>query len=504
MRIAIPAVAIVLLVAACGPAQETPSAGAEPTIVSVPRGEITTEIVGATPEQEEVLLQALSGVGDRRIETITVTEAEWAGEPGEVNLDFTPRPRADDDMRTTWEAQMIGEAFALRSRELGLPSVASISVPGMASALGHLDPDPAARTQQRVRVFADRVAKEAGLADVDVREIEILKPLGYAVAVTLQVSDPATFLDRRAPKLFARLGNSPSEFDLRIVDSSGARVAENWNAGSTGSVWVRRDLGGCSPYLVSRPASYDPPPCPVEPDASGELEIETVPPAKVTTKIVGATPKQQTIIEQTLAGLGPTQIDSVHVHQKVDQSWAFATPESVGIDVKFSKVDSFTRWQASIVGDVFGRRSFALGLQPVAFVGVNGDRSALDFSQLPAETRMTRAEAEKSLRTAANIAAAHGASTIRARLFKPDGFAFAIEFKTSKPADFLRNGLPPALEPIEPRGTAGAQVKVVDAGGERVLETGGGVWVREDLVLCSPYGWYGSPSLPEPPPCPVT
>jgi hypothetical protein len=503
MRITLPAVALALLVAGCGSAQETPSTGAEPTIVSVPPEELTTEIVGATPKQEEVLLEALSGVGDRRIETITVAEAKWAGEPGEVSVSFRPRPKAADDMRMTWEAQMIGEAFALRSQELGLPSVASIGVPGMVSAVGPLNPDPAARTEQRVRTFADRVVNEAELADADVRQIEILRPLGYAIAVTLQVSDPATFLDRRAPRLFERLGEPPGEFELSIVDSDGARVAENWNAGSTGSVWVRRDLDGCSPYLVSRPVAYKPPPCLVEPEDSEDPEVETVPPAKLTTTIVGATPKQRTIIEQTLAGLGPTQIDSVHVYQKVDQSLALATPESVGIDVKFRNVDAFTSWQAQVVGYVFGRESLALGLQPVAFVGVNEDRSAgLDFSEDLKERPMTRSEADKALRHSAEIAAAHGAST-RARVFEPSRLAFAIEFRTAKPGEFLRHGLKPALAPIESGGTEGDQVTVVDARGEHVLETGRGVWVRWALRSCAPYAWFGSPSRPEPPPCPV-
>jgi hypothetical protein len=75
MRVVLPAVAVALLVAACGPARET-SAGADPTMVSVPPQEVKTKIVGATPEQKELLLDALSGVGGRRIETITVEEAE--------------------------------------------------------------------------------------------------------------------------------------------------------------------------------------------------------------------------------------------------------------------------------------------------------------------------------------------------------------------------------------------------------------------------------------------
>jgi hypothetical protein len=501
MRITLPAVAVALLVAACGPARET-SAGADPTIVSVPPEELTTEIVGATPKQEEVLLKALLGVGDRRIETITVAEDNWAGKPGDVSVSFRPRPKAADDMRMPWEAQMIGEAFALRSRELGLPSVASIAVPGMASAVGALNPDPVARTEERVSAFADRVVKEAELADAEVRQIEILRPLGYAVAVTLQVSDPATFLDRRALRLFERLGEPPGEFDLSIVDSDGARVAENWNAGSTGSVSVRGDLDGCSPYLVSRPVSHEPPPCPVDSKASDEPEVDTVPPAKLTTTIVGATPKQREIIEQTLAGLGPTKIHSVWVRDKVSQKWVGAAPESVGIDIKYKGTDGFTGWQAWIVANVFGRRSLELGLQPVAVVGVNGDRSAgLDWSSDAKEAAMTRAEADKALREVAKIAARHDAST-SIRLFEPSRLAFAVEFRTARPAEFLRKALGAAVRPVETSNHDGLYVKVLDANGERVLELSNGLWVRPDLISCSPYSYYGDPGESVPP-CPV-
>jgi hypothetical protein len=62
--------------------------------------------------------------------------------------------------------------------------------------------------------------------------------------------------------MFQRVGEPPRDYDLRFVDSKGEGVSENWNAGSGGSAWVREDLEGCSPYLVSHPVTYEPPPCP--------------------------------------------------------------------------------------------------------------------------------------------------------------------------------------------------------------------------------------------------
>ena len=262
MRVVLQVVGLALLVAGCGAGVES-SAGTEPRQITVAPGEVKTEIVGASPQQRQILLASLAGVRDRRIQTITVETAdvEW-GVPGGVGVRFAPRPEAADDMRMSWEADLVGDAFADRSREVGLPPVAYIAAPDGESGIGSISDDARRRSEERVQAFARRIATEAGRADATVTDVEVLKPLQYAVAVTLQVRDPAAFLDRRALPMFQRLGEPPRDYDLRIVDPSGGRVSENWNAGSGGAVWVRKDLEGCSPYRVSRPVTYEPPICP--------------------------------------------------------------------------------------------------------------------------------------------------------------------------------------------------------------------------------------------------
>jgi hypothetical protein len=252
------------LLAACGAARES-SASGEPTVVYVSPSDVTTKIVGATPKQEEILRGALSGVGDERIETITVEEPEpgWGSSPDDVALSISPRPKGPPSMRASWDAWLVANAFAVRSRELGLPSVAYMAYPGEASAIGEAAYEMARRgTKEKVDAFVHRIEVESKRAGAQVQEIQVLKPLDYALAITLRVSDPAEFLDHRAPKLFERLGEPPGDFDLRFVDSDGNGIAENWHALSGGALWVRRDLDGCSPYLVSRPMTYKPPPCP--------------------------------------------------------------------------------------------------------------------------------------------------------------------------------------------------------------------------------------------------
>jgi hypothetical protein len=496
MRVA-PLVALALLVAACGPAREMSSAGVEPTILRVPPGELTTEIVGARPEQKEILLDALSGVGDRRIQTITVEEAEpgW-GEDDGIGVSFEPRANAAKDMRFSWEAFLIGDALSERSRALSLPPVAYVSIPGERSVLGQ--PPEHGWTEEGVTAFVSRLEKAAERFGVKVQEMEVLRPLGLAVAVTVEVPDPANFLDQRASDFFDRLGEEPADMDLRFVDSKGSRISESWSAGSGGAVSIRPDLAGCSPYLVSQPTTYDSPPCPIEAGS----EIEFVPPTEVTPKIAGGSEVQQHVIRQILAGLGPTRIDSVEVATDIDKAWR-APPGTVGIDVRSSKPDGFTQWQARTVAFVFATRSLELGLPKVWYIGDNGDQAGgIDFSRDRKEVPLTRDEAEKALHQVIEIAKRRGAST-RIRVFEPSRLAFAVEFRAARPAELLHEGLRRALAPIEAEGHDGLYVNVLDANGGRVLEAGSGVWVRPDLLSCSPYGYFGSPNMPEPPPCPV-
>jgi hypothetical protein len=265
MRLILLALVVTPLLAACGAARDSPATG-EPTVVHVSPSNLTTKIVGATPRQEQILRTSLSGVGDELIETIAVEKPEsgWGSSPGDVALRVSPRREADRDMRASWEAWLITDAFAVRSRELGLPSVAYMAFPGEATAVGEASYELAHRsTKAKVDAFVRRIETESKRAGAQVQEIRVLKPLDYALAITIRVSDPAEFLDHRAPQLFERLGEPPGDFDLRFVDSEGKFISENWHALSTGSVWVRRDLDGCSPYLVSRPVSYKPPPCPI-------------------------------------------------------------------------------------------------------------------------------------------------------------------------------------------------------------------------------------------------
>jgi hypothetical protein len=500
LRPALGALAVALLLIGCGPAAESPS---RDNSASVSPEDVTTKIVGATPKQETVLREILAGLGaETRIGSVVIR-------PDGDGVSIDPHVEAGEPVRGEWELWLLANAFSDRSRELDLQQVTALYVNGEGSStLDSLDP-VVPRDPITAEALEEKVHAAARKSDASIDRLQLLDPNNPAVVVRLQVDDPASFIEQRAD-IFLSTVQTPdvTKYDglfIELVDADGELAWSYSHAVSEDgeeALWgyIRPELTGCDSRSFGGPMDKPPPPpCPVE---GTDPDIEWVPPAEVTTTIIGGTPEQRTIIEETLAGLGPTEIHSVWVRDKVSQAWAGATPESGGIDVKYKGSDSFTDWQAWIVIDVFGRRSVELGLQPVAVAGVNGDRSAgLYFSEDLKERPMTRAEADQALGHVAEIAADHGATT-RARVFEPNRLAFAVEFRTAKPAEFLRHGLRRALGPIESGVTEGDQVTVLDARGERVLETGGGVWVRPDLISCSPYFYSPDPS-DLPPPCPV-
>lgn len=513
----IPLALVVLVLSGCGAArQAAPAVDQTDAVASIDPSAVTTKIVGATPKQETVLREILAGLGrDTRIRSVHVKPAgtDWNSGPDTVAVD--PHVRPGEAVRGEWEVLLLADAFAHRSRDLNLQRVSALYINGESdSSLDSGDP-----IEPREPVTSDTLSREvvAGAKASGARlvDLELLHPDNDAVVVKLQVDDPASFLDRRA-RLFLSAVQTPdvAHYDglfIEVVDAKGelawsSSLAVSEDGGGASSGFIRPELAGCdpTPRFGGPPTRPRRPPCPSD---EVDFHVTTVAPSDVTTKIVGGTPKQREVLRDMLSGIGPTRLESVKVSTDIEKEWG-APPNAVGFDVTTPKPDAYSSWQAWLVGDAFGRLSLSLelGLPPVAYIGDNGDQAGgLDFSTHSSKAPWTRAEADEALRRVAEIAKGYGAST-RVRVLKPDRLAFAVEFRAERPAEFLLRGLRRALEPIEDSDESrhdGLYVKVVDTKGRRVLETGAGVWVRPDLLGCSPYGRFGSPNDKEPPPCPV-
>lgn len=510
MRPALGALALLLLIG-CGPARESAPRSNES---SIRPDDVTAEIVGATAKQETILREILAGLGrDTRIRSVHVKPAgkDWDSIPDSVAVD--PHLAPGEAVRGQWEAYLLANAFADRSRTTQLQRVTALFINGEGdSSLDTGDP-----IEPRDPVSADALSQEvvsaAKKSRAELVELELLHPNNYAVSIKLQVDDPAAFLDERAPEFLSTVQTPDvARYDglyVEVVDAEGKLAWSHSLAVSedgAGISWgySRPELAGCDPIpRFGGPPTRPPrPPCPAD---ETDFHVETVAPSNVTTKIVGGTPKQKAVLREILSGLGPTRLESVEVAADIEKAWG-APSNAVGFDVTTPKPDAYSSWQAWLVGDVFGRLSLELGLAPVAYIGDNGDQAGgLDFSTDPSNAPWTRAEADEALRRVAEIAKRYGAST-RVRVLKPNRLAFAVEFRAERPAEFLLRGLMRALNPIEDPDESrhdGSYDKVVDTRGRRVLETGSGVWVRPDLLGCSPYGRFGSPSDPPIPPCPA-
>lgn len=241
--------------------------------------DVTTKIVGATPKQREILFDALAGIGDTKIDVIEVTPAEkgWVDNPDAVGLGFSAG-KGELDMRSEWQSWLVGQALAVRSSQLGLPVVAYLGGRGIGqSSVGKASPGTPTNTATDgdIKRIVRRIEAAARDAKAKVAEIQILEPLGLAVAITIRVSDPPQFLDKRAEGFLEALGGPPDwpvrhSHYLRFVDDKGDRIMEIAGAplggGGSGASWVRPDLVGCYDPAMSRPTGWKPPPCPTAAD----------------------------------------------------------------------------------------------------------------------------------------------------------------------------------------------------------------------------------------------
>jgi hypothetical protein len=260
-------VCLLLAVAGCGssaPSTDPP----QPRVDTDEPTDVTTRIVGASAAQTKLLHEILAGVDSKQIEQIVVRPPEPGWKPfpdGAVEVALS----GPDDMEGDWERWLVAGAFSDRSHDLGLPVVEVVSVNEDGSRLGARSmvrgPDREEPYDEPIR----DVRKAAADAGAAVRRIRVVRPWDAALAVSLEVEDPAAFLVRRYERYVGATSAIEQRFpdgsSLEIYDRDGELIlltqrAERVSAWST---YVKRELEGCAPILMSRPLGDEPPPCPV-------------------------------------------------------------------------------------------------------------------------------------------------------------------------------------------------------------------------------------------------
>jgi hypothetical protein len=271
-RIAIVVAAMVAIAAsACGQASAAAPRPTEMTHVSVPPPH-TPAITGGLPAERALLRTIVREMRPSQIRALTVGPPDGAwhpSRPGDVEVLATlTRPAAGrENSLGEWESWLVGGAFRDRSAALGLPRVLVVGVSGSGAQRATGGAHPPAASPAGVAAYRRRVVAAARASGARIVAVRVGVPDGYSAEVTLQVSHPVPFLNRR-------LGQLRSQIDGLRDDGAFITVYEaNGRLLSTGgsSTRLASGLGGitdrryesCGMTLTLGGTTLAPPlPCP--------------------------------------------------------------------------------------------------------------------------------------------------------------------------------------------------------------------------------------------------
>jgi hypothetical protein len=179
--------------------------------------------------------------------------------------------------------------------------------------------------------------------------------------------------------------------------------------------------------------------------ARGEVKVAKIPAADVTTKIVGASPKQEEVLREILAGIGGSEFEQLEVRATEED------PGSVDLVVPYQpEGDMHAQWEAWLVAHAFAAHSKELGLPSVVQLVPTGLEEYADILGAPPQRHpLSLAVALRRAEDARQTAELFGAHVKRIEVLEPDGVAFFIELQVnSGDAHFIREGLPRMLESV--------------------------------------------------------
>jgi hypothetical protein len=260
------ATGIALAAAACGGDDDDQTAQSRrpPELVS------TTVVEGGSARQRTLLRRAVGGMQKTTLERIQFGVDARKGDKRGVAIAFSTVP--GPSIRRQWDEWIVTGAFSRSLAAAGLPAeVHASGREGSFTALpklrGQPDPRPLSRGQEAtvVRGLRDAARRSGG----DVVRLEVHRPYGTAVAVTLAAKSPARFLKADLRMLLTRVGVHRQRLEgvyLAVLDEERKLALEwgSWTRNRAGVYWVRHDLANCSPIKQTEPPGTEPPPaCPV-------------------------------------------------------------------------------------------------------------------------------------------------------------------------------------------------------------------------------------------------
>ena len=261
------------VVAACGGNGGGDGDGEEQVKGRVPPEVVSSSTVKGGSQRERALLRSvLRGMEKTTLARVVIGPPAARRGDGDaaVPIQFTLVP-GGPTARRQWDQWIVAGAFSRRLQAAGLPAEVNAADPkGSFTARPKLpkrpDPRPLPRRQEAAVVKGiRRAAKRSG---GDLVRLEVHRPYGVAVALSLAVDDPATFLSKKLQPLIGRLDERRVRLEglyLAVLDRRRRLALEwgTWTRNPAGVYWVRHDLANCSPIRQSGPPGADPPPpCP--------------------------------------------------------------------------------------------------------------------------------------------------------------------------------------------------------------------------------------------------
>jgi hypothetical protein len=229
-------------------------------------------VEGGRPRERALLRGAARGMEKTTLTRISIGPVQGRRKTDSgaaVPIAFTTVP--GPSVRRRWDEWIVAGAFSRRLDAAGLPAEidASDGEEGFTARpklRRQPDPRPLSRAQENAVVKAIRSA--ARRSGGEIVRLEVHRPYGVAVALSLESDDPAPLLKNKLRALMARLDAHRPRLEglyLAVLDGRRRLALEwaSWTRNPAGSYWVRRDLAKCSPIAQSEPPGTEPPPpCP--------------------------------------------------------------------------------------------------------------------------------------------------------------------------------------------------------------------------------------------------
>lgn len=233
-------------------------------------GDIVVE--GGRRREREILRGVVRGMKKTALRRATIGPVQGRRETDSgaaVPVAFTTVP--GPSVRRQWDEWIVAGAFSRRLDAAALPAeIDATDREGGFTARprlpGQPDPPPLSRRREDVIVKAIRTAARRS-GGVIVR-LEVHRPYGVALALSLESDDPGSFLKNKLRGLLASLDRHRRRLEgvyLAVYDERRRLALEwaSWTRNPAGSYWVRHDLARCSPIAQSGPRGAEPPPpCP--------------------------------------------------------------------------------------------------------------------------------------------------------------------------------------------------------------------------------------------------